>query len=69
MTARNGGISQQMKSSLISIPELKVLSDEEILRAMQNANPKGEEYPMWNKIEGRFLREVRAISQATIDQP
>jgi len=44
------------------------LKPEEILKAAQTAHPKGEEYPMWTKFEGRMKREVEAIANTATDE-
>ena len=43
-----------------------ILTDDEILIAMQTAHPEGEEYPMWNELVGRLLTEVRAVARTQL---
>ena len=43
---------------------MRVLNEDEILKAMQTAHPEGEEYPKWNVIMGRLKREVSSVAQA-----
>jgi len=47
---------------------MRILNDKEILKAMQEAHPEGEEYPMWKSLTGRLKCEVEAVAKAQYQQ-
>ena len=44
--------------------EDRLLTNEETLKALQQAHPKDEKYPMWTQVIGRLKVEIDAVAKA-----